>query len=253
MGEIISVTHNSEIIAAGGVDPGILPDDFISSSIEAIKADAQVVMLELGYRPNNRDLDLVGRKIASVVTSGEDLISRLDWLSGYYQNELKQVASEVMGEEAIPLASINEGVMGLAFGPDMRLEAHVDVWALNANLFLKTSDSLDNDLRGGTVIGQPEAKTHQEILDNRLATIYAEAGKLTIVACRDLPHTVGIAGVEANFNIPSIELGSFWSDPSTRISFNFSYTTERQLSEQPDLVPMNAAVGNSQPVLGIVS
>jgi hypothetical protein len=253
MSDVGKFEIDGKILAVGSLSVGNLPNDYIEQSIQAIHDTARVVMFKMGVTTNNRDLDHVGERLATVVAPGENLTARLPLFNEYYHDELRNIASEAIGEEAICLSSLNEVLIGLAFGPGMRIEAHTDVWAINANLFLKVApkrNGLSPELAGGTIIGHKNAGSHTEILANPLAIVAGRVGTLGVIACSEYPHTIGVAETSANFEHPDITDDAFWDNPETRMSLNVSYTTEAQLVRQPLLRPMSEEVGYSRPVLG---
>ncbi|MDB5175380.1 MAG: hypothetical protein JWM81_238 [Candidatus Saccharibacteria bacterium] len=254
MSNLTIVNIDGAPLARGNLEVGNLPLDYVDQSIAAIRDCARVVMFEMGVTRNNRDLDHVGEYLASVVAAGEDLAVKLPWFEDYYRGELRQSVSEAIEEEAVCLNSLNEILLGLAFGPGMRIEAHTDVWAINANLFLKAAvrkEAVPTELAGGTIIGHKDAKSHTEILASPIAILAGKVGTIGVIAASKYPHTIGVAETPAIFERPDISSDEFWANPATRISFNISYATERQLSEEPTLRPMTSSVGYSKPVLGM--
>jgi hypothetical protein len=89
MSDVTRFEVGGQTIATGNLPVGDLPKGYIYESIKAIRESANVVMFELGVTTNNRDFDHVGERLATVVSSGEDLAVRLPWFEGYYHGQLQ--------------------------------------------------------------------------------------------------------------------------------------------------------------------
>ncbi len=226
-----TLRQGDAIHAIGGV-PSPRDDQARQTIALVIRDNAYQRLQPLGETTFNRNGDLTGKLLRTVVAPGDILFQEVPELEETYKGQLRELFSEKFGEEAIPVHP-REACTAIVTSPryGVTLETHVDVWEMNGVERIKSAEQTELDTPDtrprGTIIGHPEHTTHDEVHASPLAIIPTKLGSLTLLRTTGLPHAPSVPITDVSLTPFDFDLDqAFWE--TATLHLNWSYTTKRQ-------------------------